>query len=365
MDEQEKEIQRLRARVRELESADALRKKAEQTLAASEKKYRTIFENTGTATILMEKDTIISMVNTEFEKISGYTRAEIEGIKSWAYMVSDEDRQRMMEYHTLRRQDPSAAPRNYECRLRIRSGDYRTCTMTVAMIPGTSTSVASIADITESRKLEKRILKLSETERQKIGQNLHDDLAPHLVGVEALSALLSQRLNQQDHSEAPLALEIRDLIADAISKTRSLARGLWPVALDERGLAAALAGHVKSVEKLFGIACTLTYDKNIRIRDNIVATHLFHIARESVNNAIRHGKADRVRVALAPLGSNLIRLAIADNGRGIPEPDSRNRGLGLEIMQYRAKMIGAHLETLRRPQGGTCIECTIDQKYIS
>ena len=364
MDGQQSELDRLNARVRELESADDLRRKAEQTLAASEKKYRTIFENTGTATILMEKDTVISMVNTEFEKISGFTRAEIEGVKSWAGMVSEADRERMMAYHRQRRRDPAAAPRNYECRLRIKNGEFRICSMTVAMIPGTSTSVASIIDITGQRNLEKRILKLAEIERQKIGQDLHDDLAPHLVGVEALSALLCQRLGQGDHADATLAGEIKALIAGAIAKTRSLARGLWPVALDERGLAAALEGHARTVEKLFGVSCTFAHDKQIRIRDNIVATHLFHIVRESVNNAIRHGKADRIRILL-DRREPAIRLAIADNGCGIPEPSRRNSGLGLEIMNYRAKMIGASLDVERRRKGGTCIACLIDQKYLS
>lgn len=364
MDEREKELKAMRRRIKALESADSLRRKAEQTLAASEKKYRTIFENTGTATMIMEKDTTISMVNTEFEKISGYSREEVEGIRRWPEMVVEADRERMLGYHFGRRQNPASAPRNYECRLRIKSGATKTCTMTVAMIPGTTTSVASINDISGQRKLEKRILKLAEIERQKIGQDLHDDLAPHLVGVEALSALLGQRLGQQNHSDAALAAEIRTLIGDAIAKTRSLARGLWPVALDERGLVAALKNLAKSVEKLFSIVCTLAYDEKIRIRDNIVATHLYHIVRESVNNAVRHGGAARIDIRLADLGA-AFRLTIADNGCGLKTSSGRKNGLGLEIMQYRAKMIGATLGIESEPDNGTCVTCTIDRKYIS
>lgn len=137
-------------------------KLAEEKLRQSENFYRAIFENTGMATIIIEEDTVISLINTEFEKISGYSRKEWENKKSWTEFVAGEDRERMVSYHRMRRADPGSAPRNYEFHFIDSRGRILDVVLTVAMIPGTKKSVASFADVTEFRLAEKR-LKESET----------------------------------------------------------------------------------------------------------------------------------------------------------------------------------------------------------
>jgi len=135
------------------------RKQAEEALKESEKKYRTIFETTGTATVIIEEDTTISLANTEFARLCGYSKEEIEGKKSWTEFFVEEDLGKMIKYHRLRRIDPSAAPRNYEARLIDRKGETRHVFITVAMIPGTKKSVASFLDITESKRVEAALRK--------------------------------------------------------------------------------------------------------------------------------------------------------------------------------------------------------------
>ncbi|HEU20501.1 MAG TPA: PAS domain S-box protein [Deltaproteobacteria bacterium] len=127
------------------------RKLAEEMLQQSENLYRTIFENTGTATIIIEEDTIISLVNTEFEKMTGYSKEDWEGKRSWTEFVAREDVERMRRYHYLRRDDANAAPRNYEFSLIDSWKRVRDVFLTVAMIPGTKKSVASLADMTEQK----------------------------------------------------------------------------------------------------------------------------------------------------------------------------------------------------------------------
>jgi len=129
------------------------RKLAEKALRESEDKYRTIFENTGSATIIIGEDTTIQLVNTEFEKLSGYSKKEIEDKKSWKEFFRKEDVKRMMEYHHLRRRDPRKAPRNYEAEMVDRKGDKRDVFLTVDVIPGTKNSVASFVDISERKKM--------------------------------------------------------------------------------------------------------------------------------------------------------------------------------------------------------------------
>ena len=125
------------------------RKQAEQTLLESEERYRTTFEATGTAVVIIEEDTSISLANAEFLELSGYSKDEVEGKKNWTEFVAQEDLERMKENHRLRRTAEKAAPRNYEFRFIDRWGNAKDAFLTIAMIPGTQKSVASLLDITE------------------------------------------------------------------------------------------------------------------------------------------------------------------------------------------------------------------------
>ena len=128
--------------------------KMQEALRQSETKYRTIFETTASATMIIDDDTTVSLVNTEFEKLSGYSKEEVEGKRSWTEFAGKEDLVRMQEYHRLRRIDPNAAPRNYEFRFVDREGRSRDAFMTIAMLPGTTKSVTSILDITDRKRAE-------------------------------------------------------------------------------------------------------------------------------------------------------------------------------------------------------------------
>jgi len=138
-------------------------KKVANNLLESEIKYRAVFENTGTAMIIIEDDTTISLANAEAERISGYSRKEIEGKIKWTEFVMEEDVEKMQYYHSLRRNDPEAAPGNYELRLIDKYGNIKQISLTIAMIPGTKKSIASIIDITDRKQAEK---KLQESERK-------------------------------------------------------------------------------------------------------------------------------------------------------------------------------------------------------
>ena len=135
------------------------RKQAEEAVRRSEDMYRTIFENTGTAVAIIEEDTTISMINAEFAKLYGCSRDQIESKKSWTELVFEEDLEKMKKYHCLRRMKPEAAPRSYEFRFVNKRGDVRKALLTIAMIPGTNKSIASILDITVFQKTEEALRK--------------------------------------------------------------------------------------------------------------------------------------------------------------------------------------------------------------
>jgi len=131
--------------------------RAQQAVADSEARYRTIFETTGTATMIVEEDMTISMVNAEFEKESGFSKAEIEGRRRWTEFIHEDDLEQMKAYHVRRRIAPESVPRSYEVRFRDGGGRTRSVTMTVSLIPGTKKSVASLMDITVRKQAEERI----------------------------------------------------------------------------------------------------------------------------------------------------------------------------------------------------------------
>jgi PAS domain S-box-containing protein len=141
-------------------------------LRESEDKHRAIYENTGTATITIEEDTTISLVNAEFEKMSGFSREEIEGKKSWTEFVVNEDLDRIYAQHCLRRKDRNAALRQYEFRFLNKDGGIRDILLTVDAIPGTTKSVASLLDITD-RKRFLTDLKMSEEKYRSLIDDIH------------------------------------------------------------------------------------------------------------------------------------------------------------------------------------------------
>ena len=135
------------------------RKRDEEALRQSENYYRAIFETSGTAMFIIEEDTTIGHVNSNFEIQSGYSREDIEGKKSWVEFAHPDDVPWMKEKHELRRQDPDAASRQYEFRFINRYGEESNVVLAVDMIPGTRQSIASAIDITERKRTEEVLRK--------------------------------------------------------------------------------------------------------------------------------------------------------------------------------------------------------------
>jgi PAS domain S-box-containing protein len=150
-------------------------RKAESALQESEEKYRTIFENTGTVMLIIEEDMTISLVNSEFEKVSGYSKSEIEGKKNWTEFVTKEDLEKMQEYHHLRRIAPDSVPKRYEFRPLDRQGNILNAVIAVEMIPGTKKSIVSFMDITP-RIMAEEALRESEEKYSNLVERANDGI---------------------------------------------------------------------------------------------------------------------------------------------------------------------------------------------
>jgi signal transduction histidine kinase len=215
-----------------------------------------------------------------------------------------------------------------------------------------------VRDISEQRRLEQEVLRISEHERQRIGQDLHDGLGQMLTGIGLITKNLSRQLADQQHELAEEAEEISSLIKEADEQARTLARGLVPVEFDEKGLEAALERLKQNAEKLFDIEFSLEVIGDLDFDDATQAIHLYRIAQEGVSNAVKHGAATKVAVHLASTETH-IRLRVADNGTGFAEDWDAEGGLGVRIMQFRARLIGGNLEISDIPDKGAVITCTI------
>jgi PAS domain S-box-containing protein len=213
-------------------------------------------------------------------------------------------------------------------------------------------------DITNRINLELEVLHISEREHRRIAQDLHDGLGQLLVGAAYLTGTVQQDLAAKSRPQARKLRRVQDVISEAISQTRNLARGLHPVEPDPNGLVAALDALAARTKKLFQVRCHFRCRQPVLIRDNAVATHLFRIAQEAVTNAIKHGKPGRIEISLAETPGH-INLAINDDGSGLPARRRKSAGLGLRIMRYRAGLIGGSLAIQKGPAGGTTVVCTV------
>ncbi len=153
--------------------------------------------------------------------------------------------------------------------------------------------------------------------------------------------------------------EISDLVKEADEYARGLARGLVKIDLDHGGFVAAIENLARQSEKLFRIECTVESESEIDIAERNRAEHLYRIVQEAINNAVKHGQASGVKVSMRLDTDGSLHVTIHDNGTGFPPNWRQNRGLGVRIMEFRARLIGGHFEQHNHTKGGAIIECTL------
>jgi len=243
---------------------------------------------------------------------------------------------------------------------KIRAGMFTVEGVVVSVLCQTLNSARRRAEENEveARSLPQELLEITDTEQRRIGHDLHDGLGQHLTGIAFMSKLLEQRLASKAITETEDARKIAGLVNKAIGWTRDLARGLAPVDLDrDEGLDSALKQLTEATSELYGAHCRFETVGTEPFRNPPVAIHLYRIAQEALNNAIKHGRPHNVVVRLTRRGGE-IRISVEDDGIGFDPISVRSGGMGLRIMRYRAKMISGKLEVRRREGGGTVVSCS-------
>ena len=215
-----------------------------------------------------------------------------------------------------------------------------------------------IEALERNRALEEKILQGCEYERQRIGRDLHDGLGPHLAATRYAAALLADELRQRGQPEAPKADEISKLMAEAAALARDIAHAISPVQTNGAGLAVALDELAHTTSRLTGLPVSFYETGNYSQENPVTGMHLYRIAQETVNNAVKHADAKKITIALNLAGDSL-RLTIADDGKGmnVSAPDAH--GMGLDSMRYRARVLGGELKIDSHPGEGTIISCLV------
>lgn len=217
--------------------------------------------------------------------------------------------------------------------------------------------VIVMRDVTHRRMLEKQIAEISDREQSRIGQDLHDTLCQQLVSVSYATEILRLALEQHDSPDSPKVEKIAEMINQSITQARQFARGLYPVRLEADGLSSALEELANTVQARSKIRCRFTVDEPVFIHDEVAAINLFRIAQEAVNNAVKHSRAKTISIGIGAVEDE-VTLTVNDDGIGFPGKLDRPQGMGLHIMNYRARMIGASLDVRRGARGGTIVICS-------
>lgn len=318
-----------------------------------------ILDTVGALVTVLDPEGRIVRFNRACELTTGYSLDEVRGRHIWDFFLHPEEVERFRAI--MEQLSGDLLPQDCQGHWVTRHGTQRLIAWSSSMLPGSDGTpnyvIATGIDITEREQLERALLDVSAREQRRIGQDLHDGLGQHLTGIAFMAKAHEAKLAEKQLADAADAAKIVRLVNEAIHKTRELARGLLPVVSDAQGLMSALQLWAGEVEDLFGISCCFDCETAVLIHDDTMATHLYHIAQEAVNNAIKHGSPRNIRIHLAE-GDGVGSLLISDDGTGIPDHRSNSQGMGLHIMSYRAGMIGGRLEVRRNPGRGTAVICT-------
>lgn len=212
-------------------------------------------------------------------------------------------------------------------------------------------------EIAARERLEKEILEVSEREQRRIGHDLHDGVCQHLTATAMAAQVLTHKLQARGLPEAAGAAELVQLVEEGMAMARNMARGIAPLEMESEGLVNALRALCDNVARMFKVVCRVDCESPPPIDDAVAATHLYRIAQEAVNNAVRHGRPRQIVVSLGRAGQRA-QLTVEDDGTGLPEDWQSARGLGTRIMAHRAGLIGGVLAIDPNPTGGTFITCS-------
>lgn len=238
--------------------------------------------------------------------------------------------------------------------------DGTTCPVEIALgnIPALEQCTAFVRDITKRRRLESELLRVATDERRRLAMDLHDSLCQQISAIHFSLATASNQLTTSEHTLAPMVKKITLMAAAALEDARQIAHGLSPVMQDGDDIVRAIRRLVRNIEDLCQVQCRLHAAQVFDDLHPDVASQLYHIAQEALNNVVRHAAATRIEVTLAKADHDVV-LTISDNGVGLSAVSNHDAGRGIRFMRYRAGTVHGSLNLVRKKEGGMAVVCRV------
>lgn len=365
---------------------------AERTQALREKHdhLQAIWNSAFDAIITIDHQGLIETVNKAAEAMFGYSTAEMIGQNVSMLMPSpfrEEHDGYLKQYRETRQHRILNVPR--ELVARRKDGSTFPIDLSVTQVERSEYFTGIIRDRSEFRELQQYVLKSAAEEQRRIGLELHDGVGQELTGLSLVVGTVLNLLTAMPESKSDdqavrhldeasfirlynIVKKLNQKISDANRHVHQLSHGIMPVQIDAEALRSALEELAASTHIPPKVSCCFECPQPVLAASNTTATHLYRIAQEAVNNAIRHSQASEICISLRQ-DHNRILLEVADNGVGIeattlkksrehetglnPDAKIKGRGMGLRTMQYRAGMICGTLQIEHRETGGTLVRC--------
>jgi PAS domain S-box-containing protein len=373
-------------------------KEREGALRESEERYRTIFENTGTATLIIEEDATIFLVNTEFEKLTGYTKEAVEGKRNWEEFIIEDHRDKLQECRNARRDDPRHVPCDCELKIIDRGGKTRDIHVTIGLIPGTTRSVVSAMDITNLKRAEEIIIRDKETLEGMVRQRsaelmeAHEKLteARRLSGIGLLAATVAHELRNplgviqtalynigRKRKEPALDRHLAN-IEKKISESDQIISNLLrysrikPPRREPGNLFEILSESIEAAGRRFPDHKVEVVADIVSLKEDTVDIDVVQI-KEVIDNLLNNAYQavtdveGRIEIRGAIESDRTVAISIKDNGMGIDRDDlervfepfftrkSRGTGLGLTICRELVQLHGGTVGITSEPGSGTTV----------
>lgn len=208
-----------------------------------------------------------------------------------------------------------------------------------------------VTDIQTEKEYQLESLRVSEREQNRIGQDLHDDLCQVLAGVSCLMRVFEGRVAAKVPEELPSLKELNDQIIDAMHRTRALTHGLFPGKIQIADIRGALLELASQVKARFKVDISTQFAGRFPKHTSSQIIQIYRISQEAMSNAIKHGRATAINVQLTA-SDHAMELTITDNGDGLPAKENATPGVGLNIMKYRAALLGGDISVANcEPRG--------------
>ena len=340
-------------------------KRTKDALRESEQRMRAIWETAAEGIITIDERGIVELLNPAACRIFGYQAEEVIGRNVGMLMPSPyRDNHDGYLGNYLRTGQAKIIGIGREVVGQRKDGSLFPMELSVGEVRLDDRRLFTglVRDISERRQLEQAVAAATEQERARIARELHDGLGQQLGGLLFLMDGLSRDLQSANAAQAATASQLSKELATALTQARNLSHELYAIPPGPDGLTQALENLAERVGTERGILCAFVCETPVLVHNQVVASHLYRVAQEAVQNALKHSGATRIDIGLAKQVAD-VELRVGDNGIGFPA-QRNSRGLGLHTMEQRARLIGGRLLVHTQPDGGVVVMCSVPKAIL-